>query len=187
MSLRESLRSPRTQRRLLWIGMAVLTVGVAGGIVIGVGDTGRKIDDPLTNEPAVVPVQQKKAPLEAGARKVAAEFVLTAVARRDLGRSWELTHPTLRDGYTKAQWLTGEIPVVPFPVSRTEPSPMSIEESYENSAVMRVALSPAKGSGVKSQIFWIGVRAVGKGSDRRWLVDYWAPYSTIPVPSASAS
>lgn len=187
MSLGESLRSPRTQRRLLWIGMPVLALGVAGAIVAGIGDTGRKVDDSLTNEPAVVPVKEKKAPLAPAARKAAGEFILTAVARRDLGRSWELTHPTLRAGLTKAQWLTGDIPVVPYPVSRTEPSPMSVEESHENFAVMRVALAPEKGSGVKSQIFWIGVRAVGEGSNRRWLVDYWAPYTTIPVPSANAS
>jgi hypothetical protein len=187
MSLRESLRSPRTQRRLLWIGLPVLAFGVAGAIVLGIGDTGSKVEDRLTNEPAVVPVQEKKAPLASAARKAAGEFILTAVARRNLGRSWELTHPTLREGFTRAQWLTGDIPIVPYPVSRTEPSPMSVEESHENSAVMRVALAPEKGSEVKSQIFWIGVRAVGKGADRRWLVDYWAPYTTIPVPSANAS
>lgn len=180
-------RSPRTQRRLLWIGLPALAAAVALGIVIGIGDTGAKVPDQLSNEPAVVIQQEKKAPLEAGARKVAGEFILTAVARRNLGRSWELTHPNLREGYTRKQWLTGDIPIVPYPVSSTEAAPLSVEESYENSAVMRVALAPERGSDVKPQIFWIGVRAVGKGAGRHWLVDYWAPYSTVGVPSNSAS
>lgn len=187
MSLQDRLRSPKTQRRLLWVGLPALAAVVAVAIVIGIGDTGTKVPDVMSNEPAVVIEQEKKAPLEPGARKVAGEFILTAVARRDLGRSWELTHPKLREGYTRAQWLTGEIPIVPYPVSRTEPAPLSVEESYENSAVMRVALAPERGSDVKPQIFWIGVRAVGEGKKRHWLVDYWAPYSTVGVPSNSAS
>ncbi len=60
---------------------------------------------------------------------------------------------------------------------------MSVEESYANAAIMRVALAPESGSNVKPQIFFIGVRKV----QGKWLVDYWGPYATVPVPSASAS
>ena len=43
------------------------------------------------------------------------EFVRTAVRRNDLAASWHLIHPNLKQGMTKEQWLTGDIPVVPFP------------------------------------------------------------------------
>lgn len=183
MSLRSSLSSPRAQRRLLWVGSIAVAAAVATGLVVLVGDTGTSAPEVISNEPAVVSNEGPKAPLPREARVVAGEFILTAVKRKNLERGWELTHPTLREGLTKKQWLTGDIPVVPYPVSSTEPAPMSVEESYANSAIMRVALAPEKGSDVKPQIFFIGVRKF-KGD---WLVDYWGPYSTVPVPSSSAS
>jgi len=41
-----------------------------------------------------------------------AEFVRTAVRRQDLGASWPLVHPALKQGLSRKQWLTGAIPVV---------------------------------------------------------------------------
>ena len=184
MSVRSSLSSPRAQRRLLWIGSAVVAIGVALGLVLVVGDTGSKEQEAVSDEPAVVVNSGPKAPLPREARKVAGEFILTTVTRKDLARGWSLAHPALREGLTKQQWLSGDIPVVPYPVSSTDPAPMSVEESYKNSAVMRVALSPEKGAaGVKPQMFFIGVRKF----HGHWLVDYWGPYSTVPIPSSSAS
>jgi hypothetical protein len=181
MSFRSTMSSPRAQRRMLWIGSIVIVVGVAAAVVVLVGDTGTARPEVIEQEPAIVSQEGPKAPLPPEARKVAGEFILTAVTRKDLARSWDLTHPTLREGLTKKEWLTGDIPVVPYPVSSTDPAPMSVEESYANSAIMRVALAPEKGSDVKPQIFFIGVRKL-KG---HWLVDYWGPYSTVPVPSSN--
>lgn len=183
MGIRSTLSSPRAQRRLLWLGSAVVAVGVALGLVFVVGDTGAKTEEVVSKEPAVVVNEGPKAPLPREARRVAGEFILTTVTRKDLARGWELTHPAFREGLTKKQWLSGDIPVVPYPVSSTEPAPMSVEESYANSAVMRVSLAPEKGSSVKPQLFFIGVRKF----DGQWKVDYWGPYSTVPVPSSSAS
>ena len=181
MSVRSTLSSPKAQRRLLWIGSFVVAVGVAIAVVVIVGDTGTARPEVIEQEPAVIVNEGPKAPLPREARKVAGEFILTAVNRKNLERGWQLTHPTLREGLTKKEWLTGNIPVVPYPVSATDPAPMSVEESYANSAIMRVALAPEKGSDVKPQIFFIGVRKF----QGQWLVDYWGPYSTVPVPSSN--
>lgn len=164
---------------MLWIGSIVLAVAVAVGVVVLVGDTGTARPEVIEQEPAIVSQEGPKAPLPREARRVAGEFILTAVNRKDLERGWQLTHPTLREGITKKEWLTGNIPVVPYPVSDTEAAPMSVEESYAESAVMRVALAPEKGSDVKPQIFFIGVRKF----NGTWLVDYWGPYATVPIPS----
>jgi hypothetical protein len=163
--------------------MAVLVVGVAALMVAVFRNTGTKIDDPLTTLPAVVPTVQQKAPLEPEARRVAGLFILTAVARKNLDQAWEITHPTLRQGLTRKQWLTGNIPVQPYPVDQLETAPLAIDESYRNSAVLEVALLPRRGSKIKPQTFFIGLKAVGKGKQRRWLVDYWAPRSAIGAHS----
>jgi hypothetical protein len=183
MSLRSTLSTPRAQRRLLWIGSILVAVAVAVGLVVAVGDTGTKTPEVISDEPAIVANDGPKAPLPREARKVAGEFILTAVTRRNLERGWQLSHPSLREGISKQEWLSGNIPIVPYPVSSSEPAPMSVEESYAESAIMRVSLAPEKGSEVKPQIFFIGVRKL-KG---QWLVDYWGPYATVPVPSSSAS
>jgi hypothetical protein len=54
-------------------------------------------------------------PLPHAALVTAREFIRTAVLREHLGRSWPLLAPSYRHGFTRAQWLTGNIPVVPFP------------------------------------------------------------------------
>src|SRR5262245_19594486 len=132
MSFRSTMSSPKAQRRLLWVGSVVIAVGVAVAVVILVGDTGTARPEVIEQEPAIVSQEGPKAPLPKEARKVAGEFILTAVNRKNLARSWDITHPTLREGLTKKEWLTGNIPVVPYPVSSTDPAPMSVEESYAN-------------------------------------------------------
>ncbi len=74
MSLRSSLSSPRTQRRLLWVGSAVIVVGVAAGLVFVIGDTGTKTKEVVSDEPAVVVGGGAKAPLPRDARRVAGEY-----------------------------------------------------------------------------------------------------------------
>ena len=179
MSFRSTMSSPKATRRLLWIGSVVIAVAVAAAVVVLVGDTGTARPEVIEQEPAILSQEGPKAPLPREARKVAGEFILTAVNRKNLERGWQLTHPLLREGMTKQEWLTGNIPIVPYPVSSTDPAPMSVEESYADSAIMRVALAPEKGSDVKPQIFFIGVRKF----QGHWLVDYWGPYATVPIPS----
>jgi len=163
--------------------MAVLVVGAAALMVAFFRNTGTPIDDPVSDVPAVVPTVEKKAPLEPEARRVAGLFILTAVARKDLDKAWEITHPSLRQGLTRKQWLTGEIPVQPYPVDQLEAAPLAVDESYRNSAVLEVALLPRRGSKIKPQVFFIGLKAVGKGKQRRWLVDYWAPRAAVGAHS----
>jgi hypothetical protein len=183
MSFRSSLSSARTQRRLLWVGSAVVAVAVAAGLVVALGTTTNTTPDVVSDEPAVIVDGGAKAPLPRAARKVAGEFILTTVTRKDLARGWEITHPSLREGMTRQEWLSGNIPIVPYPVSSTDSAPMSVEESFADHAIMRVALSPEKGATVKPQLFFIGVRKF----HGQWRVDYWGPYATVPVPSSSAS
>ena len=60
--------------------------------------------------PAYVPLRGKR---KGEALATARTFIRTAVARKDVGRSWSITHPSFRQGYTEQQWATGDIPVVP--------------------------------------------------------------------------
>jgi hypothetical protein len=36
---------------------------------------------------------------------------------------------------------------------------------------------------VPAQIFYVGLKAVGKGKDKKWLVNYFQPRAIIAVPN----
>lgn len=129
------------------------------------------------------PAAKKPAKLDPAARKVAGEFVLTAVARKNLAASWPLIHPELRQGYTKKEWLKGDIPVTPFPVSKVEQARFRVAETYPNEVVLEVALIPNKGAkGVEALTFWLGMKKVGVPAHKHWEVYYWMPRYSPPVP-----
>ena len=167
-------------RFLPWLGALVLAGGVAA-VVVAIARDG---DEP---RPAAQPAQQaqvqddgaasaqveKSVPFSPEARAVAAEFLQTAVPRQNLRRSWEIVHPEMRQGYTLKAWLTGTIPVQFYPTQKLDLATFKIDESYENEAVIEVALLPKKGVSVKPQIFFVGL----KKHHGEWKVNYFAPRS----------
>ena len=158
----------------------MLIAGVVAFTVAYLGDTGTSQETPLSDAPAQVFSPRKQIPLEKEARRVAGRFILTAVARENLGESYELAHPELRQGLTKRQWLTGNIPVVYYPAKAIETATFKVDESYANEAILEVALLPKESAKVKPQIFFIGLKKAGN----RWRVNYWVPRAAPAVPSA---
>ena len=171
----------RWHRRIFW---SLLLVGVvAGGVVLfAYGPNKNQPPEVFTDEPVVTEKPQIKAPLSNEARQVAGRFILTAVARKNLEEGWRLSGPNLRGGLTKKEWMTGNNPVVPFPVDELVVAPMKIDESYTDNALLEVALLPKKNSGVRSQLFFLKLEKVGKGANAHWVVDNWVPRSSVVVP-----
>jgi len=181
-ALAAALSSRRFRVFLPWISGFVLLAGILAALIVFVGNTGKTLNSPLRNQPAVIYKKPKSVPLERQARIVAGRFILTAVARRNLAEAWKLSSPTLRQGVTRAQWNTGAIPVIPYPIASLDVAPMKVDYSYPNRALLEVTLVPKQGAGVKPQNFFIELRAYGTGKNRRWLVDYWAPRGTASHP-----
>jgi hypothetical protein len=102
----------------------------------------------------------------------AANFVTHAVARRKVDQAYDLTAPSLRGGLTRAQWQSGTIPVVPFPV---EEARWKLEYSDEDAIGLQVLLLPTAGSGLKPEVFNMELAATGKGPKQRFLVTSWSP------------
>ena len=172
--------SVRGQRRATLLSGLVLVAGLVAGAVTWIGDTGASQETPLSDKPAQVFTPRKQVPLDAEARRVAGRFILTAVAREDLAESYDLTHPELRQGMSRKEWLTGNIPVVYYPAKAIETATFKIDESYPDEAILEVALLPKDSSGVRPQIFFIGL----KRSAARWQVYYWVPRAAPAVPNA---
>lgn len=117
------------------------------------------------------------------ALKTAERFVAAAVLRKDLETAWALSGPGVRGTYTKEKWLTGSIPVVPYPADEFGQARYRVSRAFERQIVLYVLMTPKKGAEVKPQTFVIKLEpaAGGKG---KWLVSYWAPAGEAPpVPA----
>jgi hypothetical protein len=189
--------SPRFVRRLTMVSALVLVAGVVAFTIAFFGNTADK-------EPVVVPAAgqasqpesttppppQRAVPLENEARAVAGEFILSAVTRENMAKAWKLTDPKSEirqcNGRpcTYREWLSGDVPIQPFPAEQLEDATFAINESLPGSVVLEVALLPKDGSKLKGQFFFIGLKKVGNGKKAQWLVTYWAPRAINPVPNS---
>jgi hypothetical protein len=107
-------------------------------------------------------------------------FIHTAVIRRHLDRGWRISTANVHAGLTHAQWMTGSIPVTPFPADAYAGTDYKVEWSRAKN-VMLLARINADKPGVRSGYFFI--QMVPRGD--RWLVDYFGPRGTNPpIPAA---
>ena len=179
---------PRVRAALPWASALVLVAGTIAFVVamFGRGDDAAPAQNVAAPPAQIVkppPANAGKRPLEQGVREAAGKFILTAVARRNLAEAWTVTHPELRGGLTLAQWKTGNIPVPPFPVATVDEARFKVDESYKNEVLLQVALIPKPGADQPATVFWLGLKAQGKGTNRRWLVNYFMPRWAPRVPS----
>lgn len=170
-------------RALPWVAGFVLLAGIVAFSVayLGRGDSSSTAQAQAPATPVAEVERRKSVPFDPKARQVVADFLTTAVPRKNLRRSWDLVHPEYKKGYTLKQWLTGTIPVQFYPTGGVEVATFKIDESYADEAVIEVALLPRKGVKIKGQIFFVGL----KKYEGKWLVNYFAPRSVIPVPQGT--
>jgi hypothetical protein len=177
-----NLKSPRSQRYLLWVSGFILAAGVAAVLVVFLGNTGHTQPQVFSNKPVqTVAKPAKNIPLERAQRELAGKFILTAVQRKRLAEAWPLVGPGIRQGMTYKQWLTGSIPVVPF-LDPIRIAPIKVDISNKNYALIEVVILPVAKS-VKPQIFTMEMIRVGKGSKSHWIVNSWAPRSVPTIPN----
>jgi hypothetical protein len=174
-------------RWLPWASAVVLTAGIVAVIVVAVGgrdsSSAKPLPAPEAAETVVAPPPAApKVPLDPQAQQVAGRFILTAVARENLRAAWKLAGADIRQGLTLKQWLTGSIPVPYYPADAIDRAPLRVAESKKNEALLEVAILPKKGADVKGQLFFIGLKAIGTGKQRHWVVTYFAPSTTPPFP-----
>lgn len=170
----------------MWVGFVLLVLG--GAVTLGVLYP-NTADEPEQQSAAVEPGQVYREPKtvkltnadRAVALQTALRFVNTAVARRDSEVSYDLVAPELRQGMTREQWRTGEIPVVPFPAAEVR---VRVDYSYRNELGLRMMLVPPSTSELRPTSFNMDLRASGSGDRRRWLVSSWTPNAATVMPQA---
>jgi hypothetical protein len=185
-STRPNLKSPRSQRYLLWLSGLVLAGGIAAVLIVFVGNTGKSIPQKFTRQPVdTIEKPKKNIPLERAQRELAGRFILTAVQRKHLPEAWNLVGPGIRQGMTYKEWLQGTIPVVPY-LDAIKIAPIKVDISDKDYALIEVVILPVAKS-VKPQIFTMEMIRVGKGAKRHWVVNSWAPRSVPTIPNNPSS
>jgi hypothetical protein len=193
-SVAETFNSPRFQRYLLWFGVAVLLVGAAAltFTLAGGSDTKTHVNPdkgfhptlpakstPLKNSDGVLIKTYTQ--LDPQIRSAVKTFIGTAVAREHVDQSWNVVAPTMKAGYTPAQWKKADnLPVVPYPGVDTKHVSYYLDYASTKEILVEVGLAGKPGVSTRPVTFQLGLVP---GTGGRWLVDYWMPRWTPPVPS----
>lgn len=187
--MRQRLSSILSARAFTVAATLVLIAGIVAIATVRLGTDAESASPPTSEEPP--PEDFNPAATEAtpaivprAARVAAGEFILAAAGREDLPKAWKLSHPELKAqcACTYKQWLTGNIPVQYYPTTNLDSAEFGVDESSAGRVVLEVLLTPKAGEDLHPQAFFIGLKTVGKGKQQRWLVDYWAPSGSPPVP-----
>jgi hypothetical protein len=152
-----------------WLAVAVLVAGIVAFVATRSNGS----------SPASTPTPpHRAAPLTPAERRLATEFLNTAVARKRLARAWDIVAPELKQGTSLDEWKTGSIPVVPYPVAKAT-ALMRVVNSFTDRARLRVTFVPKTGTAVRPAAFTLDLLNV----DGHWLVSGWQPASTVVPPS----
>jgi hypothetical protein len=194
-SVAARFNSPRFQRYLLWIGVAVFVIGAAvlTFTLVGGSDGQQAKPDkgfhpklpaksvPLRNSDGVT--VKTFTQLDPTIRQDIKTFIATAVARKHLGDSWTVVAPSLRAGYTKKSWAKGDaLPVVPYPGVDPEHVEYFLDYASTKEILVEVGLAGKPGVSTRPVTFQLGLVPAGTSQSHRWLIDYWMPRWTPPVP-----
>ena len=176
---RSFFQSPRNQRRLLWASLIVLAIGVMALTFALFRNTG-DAKETFSNEPADIYKPEKTVGIPNEARVVAGKFIKTAVGRKNLAASYDLIAPELRQGMTRKEWETGNIPVVYYPSGNLELATFKVDRSFKNEVVWQVYMVPKPGSGTDPAVFYLGLKRTS--ADAPWKVFYWVPRYQPAIP-----
>jgi hypothetical protein len=194
-SVQSTASRPRQNRTLSTILLAVGAAVLAAGIIVLVirltsGSSSPQVSPaPSQSSKPVIPPPPPAAPhikytqLPASLRATVKKFVMTAVVRKNVDASWNITTPGMHQGMSKKQWATGNIPPQPFPVYRFGQSSFHVKAKTPNEVAVRIGIMATPKSGLHATTFDIGVHKFGTGKHVHWKVDYWMPFYTPAMPA----
>ncbi len=181
--------SPRAQRRLFWLSGGVLVVGLVVFVSVVLLRGPSAIHSGFTKQPAQFAPHLTKAPPSPEVYKVARTFIETAVQRKNLDAAYPIVGSELTGGMSRKQWDKGNIAVVPYQANNTKTASFIVDWSYTTQVLLEVDLVAKPGTNQRPHLdFFLGLKKVGvkQGKGGHWVVNYWLPNWTPPVPMGPA-
>jgi hypothetical protein len=175
--------SYRARRRLLWGSLAAAAVLGVAALIVFVPNTGHSTATPVDESKRAqvyhVPKSVRAKPADVRAAEHTLDtFVPSAVIRRDLERSWPLATPHMKEGTSHADWLAGNLPVVPYPANAFRSFGATLKYAYRGVLGFDVLVLPtedAKGQKAGQQVYACELHELHK----TWLVDFCYPRKTL--------
>ena len=194
-AVQTALSSARVNRLLLWVGAAVLAAGVVAIVFTVAGGSDKTSVNPDKGFPPRLPVTAQPLKnshgvvvrnfyqLDPEIRQTIREFIATAVSRKRLNDSWVVVAPELKKGYTRTQWANAkELPIIPYPVADIDQVNYYLDYASTREILLEVGVSAKPSMHIRPVTFQLALRPVPKGNTRKWMVDYWMPRWTPPLP-----
>jgi hypothetical protein len=178
-----AFKSRRTSRWFVGVGALVLVAGVVAVLVVLLSRNGT---EGLSKAPVHItkPVVEKNVPVAKEAQKAVKIFLQTAVPRKNLAAAWPVAGPQIREGMTRAQFLTGNIAVVPMfqPILKAT---FKTLYSHPRDAAIQVGLIilGAKKK-IQVQLYNVTLAKLGSGQAAHWVVNGWL-LQQVYTPRAS--
>ena len=194
-AVQSALSSARFNRMLFWTAAAVLAAGVIAVVLTVAGGSDKTSVKPDKNFHPRLP--EKAVPLknsdgvlvrnfyqlDPNIRHTIREFIATVVSRKRLNDSWLVVAPELKKGYTRKQWATAkDLPVIPYPVADIDQVNYYLDYASTKEILVEVGVSAKPSMHIRPVTFQLALRPVPTGKTRTWMVDYWMPRWTPPVP-----
>jgi hypothetical protein len=169
--------------RLLRRSIAATVVVVVALLIVFDRNSGHPTATPIDlSKPAIVvrtPKTVKQTPqARAAAQTTLDAFVRSAFIRRDLASSWPLATAHMKIGTSHADWLAGDLPVVPYPANAFRTFGLTLKYSYAHVLGYDVLVLPKQtraGAAAGQQVYECELHDV-HGS---WLVDFCYPRKTL--------
>jgi hypothetical protein len=182
-----TISSPRNQRIMFLVGLAVLIAGVVFLIVKLVGGSDSTPTAPDTGFKPTLPPKTTAltsngvkvtsyAQLPSEVKQAIVGFVVPGVLNNNYGPSWKYTAPNITHGASQHKWATVDArSVIPLPGYTLDGVKYKLEDATTKDVLVTLTMQPSKPSVGRPVPMRIGLRPYGKGADKRWLVNYWLP------------
>ena len=168
----------RRRRRLIALSVVAVVAGVvsAASLLLPRGEK----PDHSTSAPSAAQTTPQKPPRpihltkadRAALHSTISLFVTTAVARHHPELAWPIVAPVLREGLSKRQWSTGDIPVVPYPASGVDL--INVQSLAGRSALIEVVLHSPPSANLVRKTFQIQLLRSAR-APHGWTVTGWVP------------
>ncbi|MEK6275353.1 MAG: hypothetical protein AABM30_08445 [Actinomycetota bacterium] len=188
--------SARFNRLMFTLGAAILAAGVVTLVFTVVGGSDKRPSGPEAGFNPQLPVHSEPLKnangrtirtfwqLDPEVRTTIRTFIATAVARKNLDVSWSVTAPSVKAGYTFEQWKNAKaLPIIPYPVDDVDKVQYYLDYASTKEILVEVGLAAKRSARLRPTTFQLGLLPVGKGANAHWLVDYWMPRWTPPLPT----
>lgn len=195
-AIQTALSSQRFNRLLLIAGVVVLAAGALALVVAVAGGSDKTSSKPspgYKNHFLAKTVPLKNAngtrvktfeELDPQVRSAVRTFLATAVARKHLDQAWNVIAPSFKAGYTRKQWRTAQdLPIIPYPIDRVDSVNYFLDYASTKEIMMEVGVAAPARFKMRPTTFQLGLIPVGTGAGRHWVVDYWMPRWTPPLPT----